>query len=285
MDAAPPGGAAAVTALVRRAIDARLAERTGAGAPPLVVGLAGAQGAGKSTVAAALVRDLAGQGRRAVTLSLDDLYFGRVARRRLARAVHPLLATRGPPGTHDVPLGMAVLAALRTGAPVAIPRFDKAADDPRPRAAWGRVRGPVDVVVFEGWCVGARAQDAAALAEPVNALEAVEDPAGVWRRYMNARLAGPYQALFGHLDLLAFLRAPAFGVVARWRLEQERAPATADALGNRPDDPLDARPGAMDAAGVARFVQHFERLTRHMLDEVPGRADLTIQLDAARRPV
>lgn len=285
MTAALRGGAAEAAALVGRAVDARLAERGVTGAPPLVVGLAGAQGAGKSTVAAALVGRLAAQGRRAVVLSLDDLYLGRAARHHVASAVHPLLATRGPPGTHDVALGMAVLDRLRAGAPVDLPRFDKAADDPRPRAAWERVRAPVDVVVFEGWCVGARPQGAAALAAPVNALEADEDPDGVWRRYVDAQLAGPYQALFRPLDLLAFLQAPAFDVVARWRLEQERALVPAVPFGNQASNAFAAGPGVMDAAGVVRFVRHFERLTRHMLAEVPARADLVIALDEDRRPL
>jgi D-glycerate 3-kinase len=274
-----PGGAGGVAAArILDAVRPRLPARAGAG-PPLVLGLAGAQGAGKSTVAAALVRRLAGAGRRAVVLSLDDLYLGRAARRALAAEVHPLLATRGVPGTHDVALGTRVLAALAAGAPVAVPRFDKAADEPRPPAAWDRVVGPVDVVVFEGWCVGARAQGAGvdggrALARPVNALEAAEDPGGVWRRYVDAQLAGPYQALFRPVRFLAFLRAPAFDVVAGWRLEQERALAAAG---------RGAGPGVLDADGVARFVQHFERLTRHMLATVPARADLVLSLDGARR--
>jgi D-glycerate 3-kinase len=266
-----PGAAAPILAALAPALAA--ARR------PLVVGLGGAQGAGKSTVAAALADALAAGGRRAAVLSLDDLYLDRAARARLADTVHPLFATRGPPGTHDVALGAAVLDGLAAGAPVALPRFDKAADAPRPPAEWPTVNAPGDasaaVVVFEGWCVGARPEPASALGRPVNALEAAEDPDGRWRRAVRAALGGAYQALWARVDVLAFLAAPGWDVVPGWRLEQERALAAAGGRGA----------GVMDAAGVARFVQYFERVTRHMLAELPARADVTVRLDARRRVV
>jgi D-glycerate 3-kinase len=128
--------------------------------------------------------------------------------------------------------------------------------------------------VLEGWCLGARPQAEAALAEPVNTLERDEDGQGRWRRAVNAARAGEYQRLFARIDRLVYLAAPDFAVVARWREEQEAAlQARADA------------PAAMDSAAVARFVLHYERITRHMLAEMPARADLLVKLDAGRRPV
>jgi D-glycerate 3-kinase len=239
---------------------------------PVLIGVCGAQGSGKSTAAAATVRLLQMQGLSAVALSLDDFYLPRAARERLAREVHPLFATRGPPGTHDVGLAQATLEALGRAGGVALPAFDKAADEPAPRAAWRAVSGPVDVVLFEGWCVGARAQPTADLAAPVNALEAAEDPGGVWRGCVNAHLAGPYHALFRRLDGLALLQAPSFEVVLGWRMEQERK--------------LIARAGrGMTPEALARFVAHYERLTRWILGEMPARADVVFPLDADRRPI
>src|SRR5512139_4056281 len=124
----------------------------------VVIGLCGAQGSGKSTIAAATRALLAERGLTAAVLSLDDLYLPREARERLAAEVHPLLITRGPPGTHEPALGLEVLAALARTGRVALPRFDKAADTRRPTAEWEVVEAPVDVVLFEGWCVGARPQ-------------------------------------------------------------------------------------------------------------------------------
>lgn len=232
----------------------------------LVAGICGAQGSGKSTLATALVRRLAGDGLRAAALSLDDLYLGRAARAARAARTHPLFITRGVPGTHDIALGLATLAALERGEPAALPRFDKGADEPLPQGRWPRAPAATQVLVLEGWCLGAAAQPPADLAVPVNALEAAEDPDGTWRRHANDQLGGPYRALFDRPDLLVLLAAPAFEVVARWRDEAEEALRRSGA------------PAAMDPAAMARFVQHYERLTRHVLAEMPARADIVARL-------
>jgi D-glycerate 3-kinase len=239
------------------------------------VGLAAPQGAGKSTLAARLVQRLADRGLRAVTLSLDDLYLTRAERETLGREAHPLLRTRGPPGTHDVGLGLRVLASLTNGREATLPRFDKGIDDRSPEVA--TIAAPVDVILFEGWCVGARPQPPEALVGPVNTLERDEDPDGRWRQQANAALARAYQTLWGRLDRLVLLRPPDWSTVVDWRLEAERKLRAAG-------DPAGA-PRAMGDNEVRRFVQHFERLTRHLLAEGPARADVVVDLDAERRPV
>jgi D-glycerate 3-kinase len=257
---------------VTQAPAARVASRLAAILPdplpprrPFVIGIAGAQGSGKSTAAALLAALLRKRGLRVAILSIDDLYLDRGARERLARDVHPLFVTRGVPGTHDPTLGLAIIAALGRAGRVAVPRFDKARDrQGKPDA----VAAPVDVLLLEGWCVGARPQEDAALADPINALEAEEDAAGRWRRHANTALAGDYQRLFARIDRLVLLAAPGFDVVAGWRREQERG--------------LD---DGMDDAAVARFVEHYRRLSLHMLAEMPGRADLVIHLAPDRMPV
>lgn len=245
------------------------------------LGLCGPQASGKSTLAQALACWLRDQGRSVAVLSLDDLYLSRTARASLAASVHELFATRGPPGTHDVALGEAVLEQLRQPGRVALPRFSKAEDEPQPMEKWPVVATPVDVVLFEGWCVGARAQGASALATPINDLEADRDPHGVWRGYVDEQLAGPYARLFTRLDRLVYLRPPSFGVVTTWRQEQEAKLRERLALAGLP-------PGrAMGDADVPRFIQHYERLTRAMIEDLPERADLTLQLaeDRSSRPL
>lgn len=234
-----------------------------------VIGVTGAQGAGKSTLARQLVHAATARGLRAATVSLDDLYLGRRARARLARGVHPLFATRGPPGTHDLARGEAVLAAHRAGRPVRLPRYDKWHDRPVPPSRWPAPR-TLDLLVFEGWCIGVPPQPDTALARPVNALEREDDAGGGWRRAVNAQLAGPYRALWSHIDLLVALHAPGFDVVPAWRAGQEAS--------------VRARRGGagMSAAEIARFVAHFERLTRHALRVMPRHADLLVTLDTAR---
>ncbi|MGR4863401.1 kinase [Caulobacter sp. LARHSG274] len=245
--------------------------------PAFVVGLCGPQGCGKSTAVLVLRRLLEARGLRVAILSLDDLYLPIEDRQALARDVHPLLRTRGVPGTHDVGLGLAVLDGLAGPGRTAIPRFDKAADTRAPSESWPVVEGPVDVVLFEGWCVGARPQPDKALAAPVNALERERDPDGTWRAHVNAALAGPYRPLFARIDLLVQFLAPDFAAVLAWRQEQERKLRARLAAAG----PSGAR--AMDDAEVVQFVQHYERLTRHIAAEMPARADLVIRLDADRR--
>ncbi|MBW6526480.1 kinase [Sphingomonas sp. RHCKR7] len=245
----------------------RLAERA-SGDPPLVLGLCGAQGSGKSTVAARLAQRF----ERSAILSLDDLYLTRAERERLAYEVHPLLATRGVPGTHDVALGAATLAAIARGEPAPLPRFDKATDDRLPRGRWPSAPERTELVVFEGWCVGARPQAEASLAAPLNGLEAEEDAEGRWRRYANAALATDYAQLFEHVDLLALTIPPDWSTVLRWRIEQEEGLRRARGGGA----------GVMDDAQVERFVAHYERLTRHIWSEMPTRADLCLRLDEHR---
>ncbi|MBP3983040.1 kinase [Pseudoxanthomonas helianthi] len=243
------------------------------GRPP-VFAICGLQGTGKSTLAAQIAALAQAQGLRIAALSIDDFYLTHAQRRQLARDVHPLLATRGPPGTHDVALALHVLDKLRAGASVGLPRFDKLADDRLPESQWQRVDEPVDLTIFEGWFLATPAEEEAALGEPVNALERVEDSEGTWRRWCNTALARDYPALWARIDALWFLQPPGFEVVSEWRWQQEQALQASDP----------SRP-AMDRTQVERFIQHFERVSRQALRTLPAIADETIPLDAERRPL
>lgn len=265
-------------AQVVRDVALPLADRIAAARRPggIVVGICGAQASGKSTLTAVLRRLLEERGLKVALFSLDDLYLTRAERQSLAQEEHPLLAVRGVPGTHAVGLGVRLLAELRRPGAHELPVFDKARDDRREAGA--AFEGPADVVLFEGWCVGAAPQAPEALAAPVNALEAERDPDGTWRRYANAALAGPYRELFGGLDLLILLQAPSFEVVLDWRIEQERK--LRERLAREGGDAS----RVMSDAQVEAFIAHYERLTRWILEEMPGRADIVVALDAARRP-
>lgn len=240
-----------------------------------VVGLCAAQGAGKSTACAGAQADLAQRGLRVAVLSLDDFYLTHAERQRLAREVHPLLATRGVPGTHDAALLAATLDALRVareGITVAWPRFDKATDDRAPES--NRWQGRPDLVLLEGWCVGLPPEPQARLGAPLNALERDEDPDGRWRAAANAALAADYARAWQRLDARIALLAPDWAIVARWRAEQERG--IADRHG----------PGRLrDEAALQRFLAHYERLTRWSFEAMPMRANLVAWLDPARRVV
>ena len=160
-----------------------------------------------------------------------------------------------------------------------MPAFDKATDDRAPESDWRRVGAPADVVLFEGWCVGARPQTPDALGNPVNDLEAAEDRDATWRTGVNERLRTDYAELFARLDLLVMLRVPSFDSVFEWRSLQERKlrarlhGASAGPEGSR----------GLSPAGLERFIQHYERLTRHMLKTMPAYADFVIDIDVNHR--
>lgn len=238
-----------------------------------IIGINGAQGSGKSTLCKLLQIVLEeGFAKRVTTFSIDDIYLTHAERETLAEKIHPLLKTRGVPGTHDVGLGLQLLTDLRgieAGESINIPVFDKSIDDRSPEEDFRQVTGPIDLVLFEGWCVGAKPQRDPALALPVNSLERLEDPDQVWRRYVNDQLENDYKRLFREIDFLIMLEIPEISSVMEWRSKQERKLAKASPGGHK----------IMDTAALQRFIMHYERLTRAMLTEMPDRADLVFKLN------
>ena len=239
----------------------------------LIVGISGSQGCGKSTLAALLVlllREL--MGLRATNLSIDDFYHTHATRQQLARTVHPLLATRGVPGTHDVALAMQTLTALMQPGEVLVPRFNKVMDDRMPQSEWHHLLAPLDVVVLEGWCLAIPAQPEAELLLPVNTLETQEDCDGRWRRFVNSQIKLDYAAFYALVDYLVMLKAPGFDKVYEWRQNQETRLAEKVMGGAGTGTKL------MDRQQLQRFIQHYERLTRHGLEVLPAIADVVFEL-------
>lgn len=239
---------------------------------PYILGLSGLQGSGKSTLARVMKAQAETRGWPTEVLSLDDFYYARSDREALARDVHPLLRSRGVPGTHEIELLMSVLAALPQASdklPVSHPRFDKGRDTRFPPSRWPRTTRPPRLVIVEGWALGIRPQLQAALARPVNELERNEDPDGSWRHWVNKQLRG-YQPLWRKFDALIVLQAPSWEIVRRWRGEQEQELLSRHA------------PLAMDAATLERFLAHFERLSRHALATLPVLADTCVEYDDDR---
>lgn len=241
-----------------------------------LIGINGAQGTGKSTLAKLLQILLRADGLSVVSLSIDDFYYPGETRQALAQDIHPLLRSRGVPGTHDVALAINTIETLRTLSAIetlGLPEFDKANDEPVPAQEWVGISGPVNLVILEGWFVGARPEDPVALEDPVNALEEKEDEAGIWRQYVNKRLAAEYQSLFALLNQLIFLKAPNFEQVYEWRTLQEAKLKAQRGTGA----------GIMDDAELTRFIQQFERLTRHCLATLPGKAEVQFELGSDHR--
>jgi D-glycerate 3-kinase len=249
-----------------------IAEHQSGAGRPWVVAVNGSQGSGKSTFCDYLAALFAADyGLSCAVLSLDDFYLTAPQRRQLALEVHPLFATRGVPGTHDMSLLGRTLDALQAGEPVSIPRFDKAADDRVPESDWRVIEKPVHIVLLEGWCMGAMAQPVEEMVDPVNALEAREDSDGRWRDYVNGVLSEKFSPLYRRVDEWIMLQAPSFDCVYHWRLEQEQKLAEQQ-----------SGEGIMSAAEIERFIQFYQRLTEHCLSRLPAKVNHLFQLNHQR---
>ena len=241
----------------------------------LFIGINGSQGSGKSTLAAFLSAALEQQFHKHVCiLSIDDFYHTRDTRQQLAQQIHPLLQTRGVPGTHDIELLEQTLNKLRQPNPqtVNIPRFNKATDDRHEPANWDTIETPIDIIILEGWCVGASPQTTSALKTPCNSLEKEEDSEGVWRNYVNQTIKNALGPIFSTIDYMVMLKAPSFDCVFKWRqLQEEKLKQSL---------PEDAdQSGVMDDNALLRFIQHYQRITEHMLITLPSQADITFTLN------
>jgi D-glycerate 3-kinase len=251
----------------------------GFGSRMQVIGVNGAQGAGKSTFCQLLKLVLEEKfGKKVASWSIDDLYLSRKERKRLSEEVHPLLMTRGVPGTHDVKLGLEIINSLRNAdknTVTMIPRFNKAVDDVYPKSEWTKFVGKPDVVLIDGWCIDATAQEDSELITPVNELEATEDKDCVWRRYVNDQLKTTYKDLFDTINFLVMLQIPSYDKVFEWRnLQEEKL-----RIKNQGKEATHI----MTPDQVRRFIAHYERITRHILAEMPERADMLFKVNDNHR--
>lgn len=218
----------------------------------VLIGLSGAQGAGKSTHTRALA---AASNGRIAAFSLDDFYCTKDERELLAKHRHKLFETRGPPGTHDLRLAREIIRDLSHASPntqLALPQFDKLKDDRAPKETWPVFTGRPEAILFEGWCLGAKLP-VTQPDKPVNTLEAQEDPEGNWRAAIEFELGRDYKRFFANwFDDFVFLKAPSFDVVWHWREQQER-----ELLGR----PLTTE----EVTALNRFIQHYERVSTAMI--------------------
>ncbi|TYK65223.1 kinase [Colwellia echini] len=241
------------------------------------VGINGCQGSGKSTLTDFVASYLRAEYQlNVVVMSLDDFYFSSAKRKQLANDIHPLLATRGVPGTHDMVAlenVLTQLAAHETG--FSIPRFNKATDEPKAESEWTLVDEPIDIILLEGWCWGVQPQTPAQLLSPINELELQHDTTAAWRNYVNQQLITTYEPLYHKMDFWLALQAPSFDCVYQWRLEQEQK------LKARNVDLCDSK--IMSPAQILNFTQYFQRLSVQGCNTISNSADAIFHLGYDRK--
>ena len=240
-----------------------------------IIGLSGGQGAGKSTITSILKFILKLRyGLELCIFSIDDFYKTRYERIKMSKKVHPLFITRGAPGTHDVNLINTTINRLKKKnfKTVLIPKFDKSIDNRLKKSKWTKVKKQPDVIIFEGWCVGARYQKNNFLKKPLNIIERKYDIDLRWRKKVNYYLETDYKKLFNKIDKLVYLKAPSFNYIFHWRLHQEQKLKLTSKSKK-----------TMSRSKIKKFIMFYERITRQMMKDFSKISDLTIFLDKKHR--
>jgi len=242
---------------------------------PLIIGLAGGQGSGKTTISSILTLILQKYFKLKVfKVSIDDFYKTRKDRKLLSKNKHSLLMTRGVPGTHDIDLMLGFFKKIKDKnfKSLQVPTFDKAIDDRSPKSLWHKIKTKPDVVIFEGWCVGARAQSSNQLKKPINSLEKLYDQGAKWRAYVNNQLKKKYKTLFNQLDGLLYLKAKNFKLLGEWRLKQERK------LWAQTKNKKNLK--IMSSGDIVNFMQTYQRITQQMFKDAIKSSSVIMDLNS-----
>ena len=242
---------------------------------PLIIGLAGGQGTGKTTITSIIRIILKKYFKLNVfQVSIDDFYKTRKNRKFLSKKKHPLLITRGVPGTHDVDLILNFFKRVkyRNFKNLQVPKFNKAIDDRCSKKLWYKLKSKPDVVIFEGWCVGAKPQKNDQIKKSINLLEKNYDQNIKWRLYVNNQLKNKYKILFKQLDGLLYLKAKNFNLLKTWRLKQERK------LRIKTKNNKNLK--IMNKTDVLSFMQTYQRITQNMFKYTPKYASIIIKLNS-----
>ena len=242
---------------------------------PYFVGLAGGQGTGKTTTSSIIKIILEKYFKLKVfKISIDDFYKTRKERIKLSKKVHPMLLTRGVPGTHDINMMLDFFKKLKSKKfkKIQLPNFNKAIDDRFPKNKWNKINKRPDVIIFEGWCVGARAEAIKTLKKSINPMEKANDQKLIWRKYVNQQLKNKYKKLYSQLNCMIYLKAKNFSLLQKWRLKQEHKLwlKTKKKGGHK----------IMSKGDVINFMQTYQRITQNMFKNMPKYASIILNLNS-----
>nr|MBT6355154.1 hypothetical protein [Pelagibacteraceae bacterium] len=229
--------------------------------------ISGSQGVGKSTLAIIIKLVIEKiYKKKVMILSIDDYYLSKNKRNEISKKIHPLLKTRGVPGTHDInKLRRHINNFNKQKFPISTPKFDKLKDDCS--KTLNKVTS-AQILILEGWCCGTSAVEDKYLYKNINKLELNLDKNFVWRKYYNSILKNQYQSVFKMFDITIYLKPPSFAYVLKWRVLQEKN----NAIKNNQKE-------LMNKKELSFFIQHYEKITKWMIKTMPAKADLLINLD------
>jgi len=239
------------------------------------VGLAGGQGTGKTTTSTLIKIILNKYFKLNVfRISIDDFYLTRKERISLSKRVHPMLLTRGVPGTHDINMMLNFFKKSKNKKfkSLKLPTFNKAIDDRFSEKHWYDLKKKPDVIIFEGWCVGAKSETNNTLKKTINSMERTKDQKQIWRKYVNDQLKSKYKKLYSRLNCLIYLKAKDFSLLQKWRLKQERK------LWIKSKKSSNTK--IMSKEDVLSFMQTYQRVTQNMFKYMPKYASIIINLNS-----
>tara|TARA_Y100000590_G_scaffold63114_1_gene67708 strand:+ start:796 stop:1719 length:924 start_codon:yes stop_codon:yes gene_type:complete len=237
----------------------------------LFVGLSGGQGSGKTTVAAILKIILKNFFKRETYVSsIDDFYKTLHNRNKISKTINPLFKTRGVPGTHDINLVKFFFDTIKRKKfkKIKLPKFDKARDDRFKKKYWISVKKKPEIIILEGWCVGAKAQTNSLLNKPINSLEKYEDKDLKWRKHVNKKLKKEYKKIFSMIDHFIFMKIPGFKMVFKWRLLQEKKLRIKS----------HSQKKVMSYNEIKRFIMFYQRITLQMIKDLSKSASIVMLL-------
>jgi D-glycerate 3-kinase len=238
----------------------------------LFLGFSGGQGSGKTTVVKILKIILKEFFKRKIHISsIDDFYKTLKERNKMSNTIHPLFKTRGVPGTHDINLlkNFFFFMKKENFKKIKLPKFDKSKDDRLNKNFWFNIKKKPEIVILEGWCVGAQPQSNFLIKEPINMLEKYEDQDLTWRKQVNEKLKKEYKKLFGMIDFYIFMKVPNFNMVFKWRLLQE----------NKLKKKSQFQRKIMSYNEIKRFIMFYQRITLQMIKDLSKSASIVMLLN------
>jgi len=232
--------------------------------------LAGSQGIGKSTLLKVIELILKKYfNKKILCLNLDNFYFDKLKRIKLSKKIHPLLNTRGVPGTHDITNILKIINKFnREKYPIKLPLFDKLSDSRLKKQKL--IKTKCDILILEGWCVGCPPISRKYLLSNINTLERQYDINGKWRKYYNREIKTNYSKVFKEFSSIIYLKAPSFTNVLNWRIKQEKY-----LLKLNKKNIL----SGMSAKEIANFIEHYEKITKWMLKKMPALSDIVLYIN------